>query len=113
MNKNKEDKYESAFQVIMNAGNSKSASMMAIESAREFNFDEAEKLIKEAEESLKEAHASQTKLIQEECNGNGVDLNIILVHSQDHLTMAIITKERAEETLNLYRIIEELTNKLK
>ena len=40
-----EEKYEIAFQVIMNAGNSKSSSMMAIEAAREFEFEEAEKFI--------------------------------------------------------------------
>ena len=44
-----EDKYEIAFQVIMNAGNSKSSSMMAIEAAREFDFEEAKRLLKEAD----------------------------------------------------------------
>ena len=44
-----DEKYEIAFQVIMNAGNSKSSSMMAIEAAREFDFEEAERLLKEAD----------------------------------------------------------------
>ncbi len=38
-----DENYAVAFQLIMNAGNSKSLSMMAMESAREFNFEEAEK----------------------------------------------------------------------
>ena len=96
-----EDKYEIAFQVIMNAGNSKSSSMMAIEAAREFDFEEAKRLLKEADKDLREAHYVQTELIQKESNGNGVDVNIILVHSQDHLSMAITTRDQAEEFLNL------------
>ena len=108
-----EEKYEIAFQVIMNAGNSKSSSMMAIEAAREFKFEEAEKIIKEAEKELREAHHSQTELIKQESSGKGVDLNIILIHSQDHLSMAITAKDQAEEFLNLYRIIKEMKDKIK
>ena len=107
-----DEKYEVAFQVIMNAGNSKSSSMMAIEAAREFNFEEAQRLLKEADKDLREAHHVQTELIQQESQGSGVNVNIILVHSQDHLTMAMITRERAEEILNLYKIIKELKDKI-
>ena len=107
-----EEKYEIAFQVIMNAGNSKSSSMMAIEAAREFEFEEAEKYIKEAEKELREAHHSQTELIKQERIGKGVDVNIILVHSQDHLTMAITAKDQAEEFLNMYRMIKELKDQI-
>ena len=107
-----EDKYEIAFQVIMNAGNSKSSSMMAIEAAREFKFEEAEKLLKEADKNLREAHHVQTELIQQESNGKGVDVNIILVHSQDHLSMAITTRDQAEEFLNLYKMIKDMKDQL-
>ena len=107
-----EEKYEIAFQVIMNAGNSKSSSMMAIEAAREFEFEEAEKFIKEAEKELREANHSQTELIKQESSGKGVDVNIILVHSQDHLTMAITAKDQAEEFLNMYRMIKELKDQI-
>ena len=40
-----ENKYEVSFELILNAGNSKSKSLMAIECAREFDFQEAEKQI--------------------------------------------------------------------
>ncbi len=103
-----EDKYEIAFQVIMNAGNSKSSSMMAIEAAREFEFEEAERLLKEADKDMREAHHVQTELIQQESGGDGVDINIILVHSQDHLSMAITARDQAEEFLNLYKMIKEM-----
>lgn len=38
-----ETKYAKAFELIMNAGNAKSLALMAVESAREFDFEEAAK----------------------------------------------------------------------
>ena len=107
-----DEKYEIAFQVIMNAGNSKSSSMMAIEAAREFDFEEAERLLEEADKEMRKAHHVQTELIRQESNGDGVDVNIILVHSQDHLSMAITARDNAEEFLHLYKIIKELKDKI-
>ncbi|WP_367567605.1 PTS lactose/cellobiose transporter subunit IIA [Lacrimispora sp.] len=107
-----DENYASAFQLIMNAGNSKSFSMMAMEAAREFNFEEAEKHLKEAEGEMRAAHQSQIDMIQQEAQGNPVDVNIILVHAQDHLTMAMMAKDQAAEVLNLYRMIKELKDKI-
>ena len=102
------DLYEMAFGLILNAGNSKSKSMMAIEAAREFEFEEAEKLVAEAEEDLRAAHQTQTDLIQGEARGEKMDLNLIMVHAQDHLTTAMIMIDQANEFINLYRLISEL-----
>ncbi len=43
-----ETKYAKAFELIMNAGNAKSLALMAVESAREFDFEEAQKQLKVA-----------------------------------------------------------------
>lgn len=103
-----DENYAVAFQLIMNAGNSKSLSMMAMESAREFNFEEAEKHLKEAEEEMRVAHQAQIDMIQQEAQGNPVEVNIILVHAQDHLTMAMMAQNQATEIINLYKMIKEL-----
>lgn len=100
-----------AFQLIMNSGDSKSASMMSIEAAKKFDFEEAEKYLKEAEKELKVAHQSQIDMIQQEAQGKTIDVNIILVHAQDHLTMAMMAKDNAKEFLNLYKIIKMLMDK--
>lgn len=107
-----DEDYAVAFQLIMNAGNSKSSSMMAMESAREFNFEEAEKHLQDAEQEMRAAHQSQIDLIQQEAQGNPVSVNIILVHAQDHLTMAMMTKDQAAEVINLYKMIKELKDKI-
>lgn len=106
-----ENKYNTAFELILNAGNSKSQSLLALEAAREFDFEEAEKCLKEAAEELRAAHKAQIDMIQQEAQGNPVELNIILVHAQDHLTMAMMAKDFTEEFVNLYKVISELKNK--
>ncbi|MCR4430800.1 MAG: PTS lactose/cellobiose transporter subunit IIA [Tepidanaerobacteraceae bacterium] len=107
-----ESKYDGAFQLITNAGNAKSAALMAIEAAREFDFAEAEARMQEAEAEMLEAHRAQTRMIQQEAGGAPVDVNIILVHAQDHLTMAMMAIKNAEEFIHLYKIMKRLMDKL-
>ena len=103
--------YETAFGLILNAGNSKSKSMMAIEEARDYNFAEAEALIKEAREDLRLAHQTQTELIQGEARGEKQEVSLMMVHAQDHLTTAMMMADQAEEFLNIYRLLSSLLKK--
>lgn len=103
-----EENYENAFQLIAVAGDSKSKSMMAIDAASKGDFEKAENFLEKAEKTLKEAHGLQLKMIKDEAEGNHVEVNIVLIHAQDHLTMAMLTKERAEESIRLYKMIESL-----
>ncbi len=100
--------YEVAFGLILNSGNSKAKSLLAIESAREYEFEEAESLVKEAQEELRLAHKTQTDLIQGEAQGNKTEMNILMVHAQDHLTTAMIMINQAEEFINIYKILNKL-----
>lgn len=103
-----EEKYTAAFDLILNAGNAKSTALMAIEAARDFDFEEAERCLKEATENMRKAHQAQFDMIQQEAGGNPIEVNIILVHAQDHLTMAMMARDNAEEFINLYKMIKEL-----
>ena len=98
-----ESKYENALQIILHAGNAKSAALMAIDAAHDGDFDDAEKQLAEAQAEMSEAHKMQFELTQAEANGNEVDINIILIHAEDHLTMAIMTSDFAERFIELYR----------
>lgn len=106
-----ESKYQVAFDLILKAGNAKSSSMMAIDMAKEFDFESAKKYLEEAENEMREAHAIQIGMIQEEAQGISVDINIILIHAQDHMTMAIMAKDIAEQFVDLYETIQELKRK--
>lgn len=99
--------YEVAFKIISVAGNAKSSCLMAIRESREGNFDEAAKLLAEADGDLHQAHDFQTKMLQDEARGNAVPLNIILVHAQDHLTGAILVRDLADEFIEINK---RLTN---
>lgn len=103
-----ESRYIPAFQIIMSAGNSRSAAMLAIEAARKFDFLLATQHLELAEQEMRKAHELQIDMVRQEASGEGVDLNIILVHAQDHLTMAMMAKDHAAEFVTVYQMIREL-----
>ncbi|GAB2319697.1 PTS lactose/cellobiose transporter subunit IIA [Alkalibacterium sp. s-m-22] len=104
------DNYEREFQLILHAGDARSKAMLATEEARDGNFDLAEKLVAEAKESFKQAHKSQTSLIQAEAKGEKTELNILLIHAQDHLSIALTSMDNAQEFISIYKVLHH--NKL-
>lgn len=102
-----DEKYVNSFRLIAQAGDARAEAMQAIKAAREGRFEEAEKLLRSAEEKNAKAHDIQFDLIQQESSGEPVDVNIILVHAQDHLTMAMAARDMAEEMLELYKRLSE------
>jgi PTS system cellobiose-specific IIA component len=108
MEDTKDSKYQVAFDIIMKAGDARSIAMMAIDKAKEFDFIEARKCLEQAEKRLLEAHECQTEMIQQEAQGNEVDINIILVHAEDHFSMASTAIDFAEQFINLYELIYKL-----
>lgn len=108
-----DEKYLPAFELIAHAGDAKAQALMAIEAAREFDFEEAQKCLKACEEEMHKAHDSQCDMIQQESTGHPVDVNIVLVHAQDHLTMAMMAHDNAEQFIELYKTIQELKEEMK
>lgn len=94
---------ETAFQIILYAGNGKSCAMEAIQEAKEGNFEKADQLVGEAGTELGKAHDYQTKLLQREANGEENPVNVMLVHSQDHLMTSMTVRDLAVEIVELYR----------
>lgn len=106
-----EDNYELAFNLILHAGNAKSSAMLAIKEAREFNFEAAAERLKQAEEESTLAHQTQTDMIQAEANGRKMNVDLIMVHAQDHLNGAMLVLDQARELINVYRLLSKLLNK--
>lgn len=94
--------YEKAFLMIASAGNAKSNAMLAIRAARAGDLAQAKELLAEADRDLHDAHSTQTDMLTEEARGNAVKVNIILVHAQDHLTGAMLTRDLADEFVAIY-----------
>lgn len=97
-------KYEQALQIILHAGNAKSHAMIAIEAAEKSQFEQAADELEKANDEMGEAHKLQFDLVRAEASGTPVEVTIILVHAQDHLTMAIMSIDFAERFIRLYRI---------
>lgn len=100
--------YEVIFNIILHAGNANSKYLLAIEDARMNRFQEASLSFDEAEEELHLAHKIQTDMVQDEARGKKVELSLLLVHAQDHLTMATTSRVQAEEFIHLYKLISGL-----
>ncbi|WP_067141510.1 PTS lactose/cellobiose transporter subunit IIA [Oceanivirga salmonicida] len=103
---NYEELSEYAMEIIANSGMSRSCSMEAINFAKKGEFKKAEESMREAEKYYFEAHEGQTNLIVKETSGEEkINLNLLMVHAQDHLSMALITKDNAKEFIELYKRI--------
>ena len=72
--------------------------------------------INKTKEEMHKAHAFQTKLITEEASGNSVEVNVLLIHAQDHFMIAMEVITMVERMIKLYKIIfkeiDEKNNKL-
>lgn len=89
--------------LIANSGDARSYAFRALEEAKQGNFDEADKLMKESDKSANLAHKAQTELLFAEANGNKQDINVLLIHSQDHLMTSMLAAELIKEIILLYK----------
>ena len=69
------------------------------------HFNEAALKIEDANKELTIAHKSQYDLLSDYSSGRGVDLDILLVHAQDHVTSAALMLDLAKEIINLNKKI--------
>ena len=94
---------EAIMGLIMFGRNAKSDAMEAIDETKKGDFTLADEKIKDAEESLVQAHHSQTEMLTQEAQGNHVEVTLLTVHSQDHLMTSIAFTDLAKEIIDLYR----------
>ena len=90
------------FEIVAYSGEARSKLLLAIEKAKAKEFEECKKLIEEANESLNDAHKSQTTLLQQEARGENVEIGFITVHAQDHLMTTILLKDIVNNLLDIY-----------
>lgn len=88
-----------SFQLISNVGEARSALFEAMRAAREECFEEADKLVVEAEDSLIKAHESHSSLIMQEASGDKVQISLLLMHAEDQLMTTELLKGMAKEVI--------------
>lgn len=94
--------------LVLYGGDGKSNAMEAIQAAKKGNFELADSKMKAAEESLLQAHHSQTDMLSQEAAGNPTELSLLMIHGQDHLMTGIAFKDLAKEVVDIYRKIAGL-----
>jgi len=93
---------EVAMELVVGAGSARSLAMDAIRLAKEGKFEEAYESLEGADSELSKAHHVQTDLIQRTARGEAIEVNLIMVHAQDHLMTAILAKDLAREIVELH-----------
>ncbi|WP_114167511.1 PTS lactose/cellobiose transporter subunit IIA [Exiguobacterium sp. TNDT2] len=99
---NKEEVSMVGFEIVAFAGEARSKLLQAVNEAKKGNLDAAEGLVKEAKESLTEAHNSQTQILAAEAGGESIELGFIMVHAQDHLMTTLLLSDIVEHLIDIY-----------
>lgn len=87
------------FSIILHAGDARSHALEALRHAREQKFAEADESMAQAKTQLIAAHRIQTDLLQAEARGEKQEINLLLIHAQDHLMTAMLAKDLIEEMI--------------
>ena len=93
------------FEIISSVGMARSLYIEAIQEAKAGNFEQAQELIKQGDESFTEGpHA---KLIQQEAGGEATQMTLLLTHAEDQLMSAEAFKILSQEFMDLYKEIKK------
>lgn len=98
---------EVIMQLIMHGGDARGKAIEAIHAAKAGDFEQADRKLVEAQESLNIAHNAQTGLLSQEASGDTVAVSLLMVHGQDHLMTAISFLDLAKEMVDLYRCMAQ------
>lgn len=91
------------FEIISSVGMARSLYIEAIQEAKAGNFEQAQELIKQGDESFTEGHHSHAKLIQQEAGGEATQMT----HAEDQLMSAEAFKILSQEFMDLYKEIKK------
>ena len=95
---------EISMTIIANAGEARGLAFEALRAARNAgDFDKAKKLMDEANKYSQIAHQAQTDLLVATANGEQVPIDVLLIHSQDHLMTAMLAIDLITELIESYK----------
>lgn len=103
---NNQAQLEAVMGLIIHSGNAKSEAMEAIEVAKSGDIAGAMNKIEIAGEALIKAHHAQTEMLTKEAQGETTEMNLLTVHSQDHLMTSIAFCDLAKEIIDVYEYVQ-------
>ena len=90
--------------LIVNSGNASSLAIKAVHAARNNDFETADQMLQESSEASNKAHKIQTDLIQADlADDNKIEINLLIMHAQDHLMNAITVNTLSNELVEILR----------
>lgn len=95
------------FEIISAVGTARSLYIEAIQCAKGGDFEKAQELIVEGEKTFTLGHHAHAKLIQQEANGDKVEVQLLLLHAEDQLMSAEGFGIVAKEFIDLYKTINK------
>ena len=90
-------------EIIINAGESKSEAMLALQFAKKGEWDKVDSSLALPKEASLRAHLQQTKLIGLDEGTGKVPVSLVMVHAQDHLMTSMLAVELISELIELYK----------
>ncbi|WP_432204639.1 PTS lactose/cellobiose transporter subunit IIA [Cetobacterium somerae] len=102
-----------AMTIVGNAGESRALSYEALRIAKKGEFSKAKEMLDEAKEKMCIAHSVQTELICNEADGKDVEINLLMIHAQDHLMNAVLVRELVEELIEIHKELKDLKGEKK
>lgn len=107
MSEEKTDLNKVAMEVILSAGDARACVDKALDAAAAFDFEEADRQLKEAEGKIVSAHNAQTSIIQAQVSGEeDFDYSLLFVHAQDTLMTINSELHLAKRLLVLTKAID-------
>jgi len=103
---------QTLFTLILHAGEARSKAKEAAEYAKEGGWEDADRLMEEAEDEQLEALRVSAKIVKMEAGGEQVDFSVLLVHALDLLILAWIEIDHVHETIDLMRRLTALEDEV-
>jgi PTS system cellobiose-specific IIA component len=92
-----------AMTIIAYSGQAKGLAFDALKIARDQgDVVKARQMLEEAGKAANEAHKAQTELLTLTANGVDIPVDVLLVHSQDHLMTTMIAIELITEMITMF-----------
>lgn len=95
-------------QIIIYAGDAKKHAYDSLRDVNDGNYENADKEMNMAHESLVTAHNAQTSLLQNEARGKKTEITALFVHAQDHLMTSITEINLIEQIVELRKVVNTL-----
>ena len=89
--------------VILHAGNARDYVFQSVERASDGDFTESDKLMKQANDEVVEAHRAQTSTLQKEADGVEIPYSPLFGHAQDTLMTVKTEINLMKEIIKIYR----------